>query len=69
MKEVNNNNDTVTPAVKGVTVICQQAKDHYLKSPHLTQRLPREQRAYWYWFLKNHQQEDHQALKSSRSVH
>ncbi|XID74571.1 hypothetical protein ACF3NA_08580 [Alkanindiges sp. WGS2144] len=37
-----------------VSVICPQSKAFYLKNPKMVQRLPRETRAYWYWFLKNH---------------
>lgn len=37
-----------------IAVICQKSKDLYLSNPKLVQRLPKQQRAYWYWFLKNH---------------
>ncbi len=37
-----------------LSVICQKNKAFYLKHPKMVQRLPKEERAYWYWFLKNH---------------
>lgn len=55
MDKANNNKDTVSATPRSIAVICQQSKDLYLKKPKLIQRLPKEQRAYWYWFLKNHQ--------------
>ena len=54
MVEANNNNDAIANSPSGIAVICQQTKDLYLKNPKLIQRLPKEQRAYWYWFLKHH---------------
>lgn len=37
-----------------LSVICAKNKEFYLKHPKMVQRLPKEERAYWYWFLKNH---------------
>ena len=37
-----------------ISVIRSQNKAIYIKHPKMVQRLPREERAYWYWFLKNH---------------
>lgn len=54
MVEANNKDNAVTTSRSGIAVICQQTKDLYLKRPKLIQRLPKEQRAYWYWFLKHH---------------
>lgn len=36
-----------------ISVICDQTKALYLSNPKLIQRLPRTERAYWYWFVKN----------------
>ncbi len=55
MGDTNNIHDTVAASPRSIAVICQQTKDLYLKQPKLIQRLPKEQRAYWYWFLKHHQ--------------
>ena len=51
----------VTPSQKNITVICQQNKELYLSNPKLIQRLPKEQRAYWYWFLKHYNDTDSNA--------
>lgn len=53
--------NAVTPSQRNITVICQQNKDLYLNNPKLIQRLPKEQRAYWYWFLKHHNDSDAKA--------
>ncbi|ONG41822.1 hypothetical protein BKE30_03040 [Alkanindiges hydrocarboniclasticus] len=37
-----------------ISVICDQTKAFYAQHPKQVQRLPKEERAYWYWFLKNH---------------
>lgn len=46
--------NAVAPSQKNITVICQQNKQLYRDNPKLIQRLPKEQRAYWYWFLKHY---------------
>ena len=60
MKEIGdeNTNSTVSDSSRNIAVICQKSKDLYLANPKLVRRLPREQRAYWYWFLKHHQHAD-----------
>ena len=55
MGETTQSDSAVTTAPRSIAVICQQTKDLYVKNPKLIQRLPKEQRAYWYWFLKQHQ--------------
>lgn len=37
-----------------ITVISSSTKAFYAQNPKQVQRLPREERAYWYWYLKNH---------------
>lgn len=36
-----------------ISVICNANKEFFSKNPKMVQRLPKEERAYWYWFLKN----------------
>jgi hypothetical protein len=50
--------NTIGADSKNIAVICQQTKELYLTNPKLIQRLPKEQRAYWYWFLKHHHDTD-----------
>lgn len=57
--------NAVTAAQKNITVICQQNKELYLNNPKLIQRLPKEQRAYWYWFLKHH----HETVSGNNTIH
>lgn len=56
--------DAVAASPKNITVICQKNKELYRQKPKLIQRLPKEQRAYWYWFLKHHDETD-----GSKAVH
>ncbi|RYY80300.1 MAG: hypothetical protein EOO69_02590 [Moraxellaceae bacterium] len=37
-----------------IMVICDRTKAFYTQNPKQVQRLPKQERAYWYWFLKNH---------------
>lgn len=57
--------ETLTQTIKSaetqtglnISVICDKTKAFYRQNPKLVQRLPKEERAYWYWFLKNHKGE------------
>jgi hypothetical protein len=40
-----------------IAVICNKTKAFYAQNPKQVQRLPRQERAYWYWFLKNNKAE------------
>lgn len=37
-----------------ISVICDRNKAFYAQNPKQVQRLPKQERAYWYWFLKHH---------------
>ncbi|RYY80298.1 MAG: hypothetical protein EOO69_02580 [Moraxellaceae bacterium] len=66
MKTIDNTvKNAAAPFQRNITVICQQNKELYLTNPKLIQRLPKEQRAYWYWFLKHHNDTE----SSSSTIH